>query len=287
MHLFRCSYNRPDTEKSRRVEVISGHTKAAWIATFCLLLCSGNLTALERYRVIPGTVKLSLDGDYASGKYGGDSKIEDYDMTLTAKYDTDRFAFRVSVPYVWLRSKEDVVIVDGGVIVPVPGQRDQRTESGLGDISTALTYKVPEWSSAAPLIDITGRVSFGTADEDKGLGTGKNRYSLDAELSKRFAKFTPFAGAGYKWREKPADSDLKNTAYGWIGLAYAFTDQIELDLAYDHEQAVAPDVDPYRAATLTFYQEFERPFEYFLSAFTGFGDSSPDWGAALGVSVRY
>ena len=287
MHLFRRLQNPSDAGMTRIMGTMLRHTKAVWVAAFFILIFSFDVSAIERYRIVPGTVKLSIDGDYASGKYGGDSKIEDYALTLKAKYDTERFGFKVSVPYIWLRSKEDVVIVDSGIIVPVPGLRDQRTESGLGDVSTAVTYKVPEWSSAAPLLDITGKVTFGTADEDKGLGPGKKRYSLDADLSKKFAKLTPFAGAGYKWREKPAGSDLKNTAYGWIGLAYALTDQTELDIAYDHEQAVAPGVDPYRAATLTFYQEFDRPFEYFVSVYAGFGDSSPDWGTALGVSVRY
>jgi hypothetical protein len=271
----------------RIMGVMSPHTKGVWIATVCLLISTCDVSAIERYRIVPGTVKLSLDGDYASGKYGGDSKIEDYALTFKAKYDTERFAFKVSVPYVWLRSKENVVIVDSGIIVPIPGQREQRTESGLGDVSTKVTYHVPEWSSAAPSLDISGKVKFGTGDEDKGLGSGEKRYYLDADLSKEFAKFTPFAGAGYKWREKSSDSDLKNTAYGWIGLAYALTDQTELDIEYDHEQAVASDVDPYRAVSLTFYQDFDGPFEYFISAYAGFGDSSPDWGSTLGVSVRY
>ena len=39
------------------------------------------------------------------------------------------------------------------------------------------------------LIDLTGKVKFGTADENKGLGTGENDYAVQADWgSKLFAE---------------------------------------------------------------------------------------------------
>ena len=64
-----------------------------------------------------------------------------------------------------------------------PGQNV--TESGLGDIILRGRYYLVEEKDWTPLIAITGRLKLPTADESRGLGTGKMDEGVGTEVSKR------------------------------------------------------------------------------------------------------
>ncbi|MFO7650989.1 MAG: hypothetical protein R6X13_06605, partial [bacterium] len=63
-------------------------------------------------------------------------------------------------------------------------------------------------SSGNLALDLTGKVKFGTADFDQGLGTGEQDYSLQAGLFRFFDRFTAIGTAGYTVRGDPDDVDL-------------------------------------------------------------------------------
>src|SRR3546814_6362082 len=46
-------------------------------------------------------------------------------------------------------------------------------------------------------LDLTGKVKFGTADEDEGLGTGQEDYSGLLDAYQQFGEWTVFGGVGY------------------------------------------------------------------------------------------
>jgi len=47
-------------------------------------------------------------------------------------------------------------------------------------------FDVLSSSSGDLAMDLTGKIKFGTADEDKGLGTGEQDYSLQADVFRFF-----------------------------------------------------------------------------------------------------
>ena len=61
-------------------------------------------------------------------------------------------------------------------------------------------------------LDLMGRVKFGTADADKGLGTGEQDFTVRADLYKYLEQFTLLGSVGYKFRGDPAGVDLENSS---------------------------------------------------------------------------
>lgn len=274
--------------------------------------------------------KLDIRPEYTTGKYGGPSSIDESSLNFSAQYDTERFAFKLSVPYLHIRSDQNALVVEPGVIVceddrrgrsnnsgpggggsgsnsgpgsggdddneartcsTLPGATstttEKTTQSGWGDLVGAVTYKVLPGAPEGWLLDLTGKVKFPTADRDKGLGTGKADYSLQADVSKSIGDFTPFLGLGYKWRGKPADLALRDSAYGSVGAAYRVARGTEIELAYDYRQRASANSAAARELAFTVYHRVSDLLR--LSGFVskGYSDASPDWGAGLGVSVRF
>jgi hypothetical protein len=139
-----------------------------------IILCSTTALAED------GDVQLTLlaGTELTSGRYGGDVDIEDLYVPLTASAYYGRFAFRLTVPYLSVSAPEGTVIY-GSSGEPLPGSGELTTESGLRDVIGSVTvYDVIYSQRFGLAMDLTGKVKLGTADEDKGLGSGENDYNV-------------------------------------------------------------------------------------------------------------
>jgi hypothetical protein len=88
--------------------------------------------------------------------------------------------------------------------------RQERTESGLGDIVTVATYNFYNNAAAQVGANVTGKIKFETADKNKGLGTGINDYVVQLDAYKKLNQWTVFGGLGYNVLGSSADVPLKN-----------------------------------------------------------------------------
>lgn len=229
--------------------------------------------------------KLSTGIDYTSGDYGGVDDIEDTYIPVTANVDYGRFGFRLTVPYLSVRAPSGTVITDPGG-QPVPGSGASTTESGLGDITASVTlFDVIYNRDLGIALDITGKVKFATADEDKGLGTGEHDYSVHADLYKYLDELTLLASAGYKVRGDPSGIDLENVFMGSIGGIYSFTPETRGGLIYDFRESAFASADSIRELTGFVSQRINDDWRVQVYALTGFSDSSPDFGG--GVLIKH
>mgnify|MGYP003633626667 CR=1 FL=1 len=227
------------------------------------------------------TFKLSTGIDYTSGDYGGTDDIEDTYIPVTGSVDYGRFGFRLTVPYLSFRAPSGTVITDPGG-QPVPGSGSTITESGLGDIIGSVTlYDVIYNRDLGIALDITGKIKFATADEDKGLGTGEHDYSVQADLYKYIDQFTLLASAGYKFRGDPDGVDLENVLMGSLGGIYKFTPQTRGGLIYDYRESAFASGDPIQELTGFVSQRINDEWRVQVYALTGFSDSSPDFGGGV------
>ena len=184
----------------------------------CLVLLQGVAAAEEGGPIF----SLSTGIDFATGTYGGDVDIEDTYIPLSATVDYGRVAFRLTVPYLSVTAPEGTVFDPDGI--PLPGSGDLATESGLGDIIGSVTlFDVINNRELGFAMDLTGKVKFGTADEDKGLGTGETDYSVQADLYKFMGDFTLIGSLGYKYRGDPVGIDLDNVLMASAGGVYKFS----------------------------------------------------------------
>ena len=227
---------------------------------------------------------LSTGMDFTSGRYGGDTDIEDLYVPLTASYDSGRIAYRLTVPYLSVRAPEGTLIYDPGA-EPLPGSGDIVTESGLGDVIGSVTiYDVINNQRLGVAMDLTGKVKFGTADEDKGLGTGKNDYSVQADFYKFANKLTLLGSIGYKFRGEPTDVLLDDGFMASVGGIYKFSPDTKGGLIFDYRESAISDNDSIQELTGFVSRRISENWRLQLYALAGFTDSSPDLG--VGIQIK-
>lgn len=222
--------------------------------------------------------------EYSSGGYGGTEDIEELYVPVSGVLHFDRFAVGITVPYLSVRAPTGTADPGGE---PVPGSGEIETQSGLGDVLIGLTVYDVIWDSDRGIaLDITGKIKLGSADVDKGLGTGEEDFLLRADFYKFFDRFTLMGAGGYKVRGDPAGIDLENTWLGSIGGSYALSDGARMGLIYDYRESSLQDGDAGSEITLYTSHRLSDAWGLQLFAYSGFSDSSPDWGAGIYVYVN-
>ena len=99
-------------------------------------------------------------------------------------------ALRLTVPYLNVRAPEGTIITGPGG-EPIPGEGPMTTNSGIGDVIAGITlYDVLSNRRLGFAMDLSAKVKLGTADETKGLGTGENDYTVQANFLKFLDKIT-------------------------------------------------------------------------------------------------
>ncbi len=226
---------------------------------------------------------LSTGIDFASGSYGGDVDIEDTYVPLTAIVDYGRIAFRLTVPYLSVRAPAGTIFDPGGE--PLPGSGAMTTESGLGDVIGSVTfYDVIKNRRLGLAMDLTGKIKFATADEDKGLGTGESDYSLQADVYKFVNDFTLLSSVGYKFRGDPTGFALNDVFMASLGGTYKFTPDVSGGLFFDFRESAISGNDSIQELSAFVSRRVSENWRLQVYGLTGFTDSSPDWGG--GVQIK-
>lgn len=219
--------------------------------------------------------------EYSSGTYGGTEDIEDLYVPLIVRFSAERVAFELTVPYLSVTAPTGTTITDPGN-EPVSGTGPITTESGIGDIIAGVTlYDVYYSDSLGVALDLTGKIKFGTADEAKGLGTGEQDFTLRADLYKYFEQLTLMGSAGYKYRGDPSDLDLENVFLGSIGGAISVSDSSRFGLIYDYRESALVDGDAVSELSAFVTRDWNDTWHMQVYAFSGFSDSSADWGLGI------
>jgi len=249
-----------------------------------LLACAVMLASVTALAQDQNTTFTFSDGtEYTSGRYGGDVDIEDLYIPLTATVDYGRTQFRLTTPYLSLTAPEGTVIYGPGG-EPIPGTGDITTESGLGDIIGSFTvYDVINSRRLRIAMDLTGKVKFGTADADKGLGTGEHDYTLQADFYKFFDQLTLMGTVGYKFRGDPVDVDLEDALMTSIGFNYRVTPDTSTGLFFDYRESAIPGNDSIQEISGFVSRRFNENWRFQFYALAGLTDSSPDWGAGFKI----
>lgn len=96
-------------------------------------------------------------------------------------------------------------------------------ETGAGDLKLGLKYKLlDDYRGDGVGLALRGFVKFGTANEDKGLGTGKNSVGFDLLLSKSLGRVADIhGGLGYQFNsdpDQPRPVNIGNALNWGVGL---------------------------------------------------------------------
>lgn len=230
---------------------------------------------------------LATGFDYTSGTYTGTQDTRILYVPFIAKYETGPWALRATVPYIRIDGPGNVIGA-GADRVTLPGAGGaRRTESGLGDIVLSAFYNVLSERRSGIGLDFGGKVKLGTADETKGLGTGQEDWSLQADVYKPLDKVSLFGSLGYRWYGDPPGIDLKNVFYWSVGGAYRVAADTSAGLAYDFRPAIVSGGGEISELTAFVTRRLSREWKLQPYLVLGFGKASPDWGAGAQIAYSF
>jgi hypothetical protein len=224
--------------------------------------------------------EVSVGAEFSSGEYGGDQTVEEWYVPLTGWYRADRYSLQVTVPYLRVDAPEGTII-EGPGGQPIPGDGPNVTESGLGDVVLGLTLH-DVWTAMddSLALDVGSRVKLGTADEDKGLGTGKTDVTLQADLIRFLPGFTAIGSAGYVLRGDPDDFDLDDGFLASLGGVFRASPVVRVGAFIEYRQASYEFNDDVVELIGSLGWKMGG-WRMFLSANAGLSDSAPDWGVGI------
>lgn len=252
---------------------------------------------------IAAQFSLGTGFDYSEGDYSGNDNIKVWYFPVTAKLVSGPATFKLTVPYVRVEAPSNVTVIlaggDGGGVSEGEiedggsGGGSSTTPSitsrdGLGDIVLSLAYNL--WDDRArPFgLDVGGKIKFGTADTAKGLGTGKNDYTLYAEAFRQWDnRLDTYINIGYRWYGDTATTDYRDAWLFSTGLAYPMSQTLSLGLDYGYRQKLLANLDA--ASDVTAYLNYKFTSGYKLQAYAvkGFTPASPDWGGGMTFTVPF
>lgn len=207
----------------------------------CAATAHADDEALARW--LHGELRVSTGLDFSRGDYGQHAKTEMVYVPFTLAYLFDHFApsptprdqleLKLSLPYLDV----DAPIEAGG--------RESARETGIGDLLIGVSYLYYPEHTEVPAGELGFRVEIPTADEQRGLGTGKTDYALQLTLFQRYGDFVPFASGGYRFIGKnPPAFVLNSGVTASAGLSWIPLEGWSLGVSYDWRQAISSSVVP-------------------------------------------
>ncbi|KAF0205770.1 MAG: hypothetical protein FD173_715 [Gallionellaceae bacterium] len=231
-----------------------------------------------------GAYSLSSGLDYSSGKYGGPTATEVTYIPVTGKYETESWILKLTVPYISITGPGNVIPNIGQV---VNTSNAVRTDAGLGDILASTSYSLVNSKRSGVVIDVTGKVKFGTADKFRGLGSGANDYAGETSVYKIMDSLSVFGTLGYKVFGQSAGYTLNDVLYGSLGVSKKVGAQTSTGLIYDYREATTTWGDPQQIWTVFLNRKIDSKWKVQTYIFTGSGKSSPDYGAGAMLTDKF
>lgn len=272
--------------------------KPFWMITASLLL---GTTAAHAANSSDDQFSVAAGVDYSSGKYGTDTTTSIWSVPVTATYNMDRWTFKLVLPYVDISGAGNVIPGVGRVNNANPHGRGRGrgaagtvtttttagtgSASGIGDIVASAGYEVFQSNDHTFGVDVTGKVKFGTADENKGLGTGENDYGASVDTYKVYGNWTAFGGVGWMKYGSSSYIPLKNGFNATAGLGYKLSHDDDFGAYYYYRQKIASNGGPQSEVTAYWNHKLNQNLRLQAYVLGGFANGSPDYGA--GASLKY
>lgn len=252
----------------------------------CCALASG-IGAAALASAADGDFSAGVGANYSTGKYGGSTPTRIWSIPFMARYETDLWTLKLTVPYLRVTSPANVIPDIGsfsGSGRPPRRAPGTTTESGFGDTVGSATYTAYYDADTKRGLDLTGKVKLPTADADRGLGTGSVDESFQVDVYQTRGRFTMFADVGYTFFGHSDFVQLDNALYYGLGFSEKLNPEDSLGISFDGRQRVTPGGGPQREVTAFWNRRLDRDTRLQAYVLKGFADGSPDWG--VGASLR-
>lgn len=258
----------------------AGHLPLLLIAMLCGAFTAPSYAA-------PGAWTVSGGGEYTTGDYGASSSTNILYLPFSAQYETGRYRFKLTVPLIRVEGPANVVRDVGNLNPKTRTTTTTTTNSGLGDIVAQGSMNVYASGSRDTLVDVTGKIKFGTADRNKNLGTGENDYFVQVDGYKTVGKTTWFGTVGYAMLGDPPGINLKDVPYLTVGASHRVRPDLSAGGMLYTRDAVVSGGDQRQELTGFVTQHLDRHRKVQVYALLGLASGSPDYGGGAIFSYRY
>lgn len=251
-----------------------------------ILVASSPLSGAQSEAVNPTIIKLGTGFDYSRGDYGFTQSTEVSSIPANLSVDQDRWSLKATLPYITIKGPATVVTGAGGATSGAPPRPTSQSESGVGDVTLSATYH------ARPVpgelnIDLTGRVKFGTANENKGLGTGMTDYYAQIDFYQNFGVLTPFGNVGYRMLGANTGFPLKDGFYATAGAAFRVSPKTVAGAAYDWRSRIIDGAENGTDAIAFIATNPNDRWNLLAYVLKGFNDASPDYGIGGAATYKF
>lgn len=258
--------------------------KNAALAT-CLIVLSLAALTLPAYAEVAGKFSLETGLDYNTGKYGGTQSTDIWYVPVTGKYQGELWTLKLTVPYIQITGPGNVIMVNGAGLTGAVSANPRPSRAGLGDVIASATRAVYNSAASGFIVNLTGKIKFGTASAADGLGTGQNDYAFQSELYKITGDYTTFGTIGYRVYGSPQGFAFNNVFYGSLGVSYKFSLETSGGILWSGGERITNAVAARSEALAFVSHKLGNSWKAQGYLLKGFTNSVPDWGA--GATVAY
>jgi hypothetical protein len=162
------------------------------------------------------------------------------------------------------------------------------TESGLGDIVLRGRYYIVAETDWTPLIAITGRLKLPTADESRGLGTGKMDEGVGTEVSKRLGdNWMTFLDGGFNVIGRPEGLNLRNQWWYDVGGGYYFMQNLLGSVYFEEYRSLVSGNQNIRDVYFSMSYRASSEWRFNGGVSVGLSNGAPDHVVSVGTSYRF
>lgn len=231
---------------------------------------------------------LSTGYNTSSGTYGTGKTTRISSAPVQFGFDDDDWNLGLRVPYLQVSGGTGVVPGVGATQNTNPNGRGRKgagsTAQGLGDVVASATWSGLYSESARAGVDLTGKVKFGTAAANKGLGTGRNDYSAALGFFQSYDRATLMLDLEYTSLGSSSYLRLNSgVTSGSFGAAFHATDSTSLQLLANASGAVSPTSGRSRDLTASVSHRLGAAWRCSLYVLKGSGTGGPATGAGANL----
>jgi hypothetical protein len=236
------------------------------------------------------TVDVRFLPAYFSGDYGSGIQTEITYLPFILVASGGRQEFRLTVPFISIRSDQPVTFTGGEIVPGNPGGKGGSgavTESGLGDVIAQDEYDLLQGGAWKPWVSALAWVKIPTADDRRGLGTGEFDYGPGAALTQPIGGgLSLMADARYIVHGTPAGSSSDYRRTWWVsgGLHFRSSARTSVYAFYDDRQSVLQGVEDLRDLSVGFDRRLESGAVLRAAWYQGLSRTAEDYGLSFGVS---
>jgi hypothetical protein len=162
------------------------------------------------------------------------------------------------------------------------------TTSGLGDIILRGRYYVVEEKDWTPLVAITGRLKLPTADETRGLGTGKMDEGVGTEISKLLGdNWITFLDGGFNIIGRPDGLNLRNQWWYDAGGGYYFAKNLLGSVYFEEYRSLVSGTQNIRDVFFGMSYRASSEWRFNGGVAVGLSNGAPDHVLSIGTNYRF